>query len=212
MAFATDRDLLVLEPNLFRDIAWAGQRRLSATDGATSGDSLTSASSDFGAAGVGAGHVVMLDAIALEVIERVSATELKVSLLRDSAQDEALPPPALSGAKVLVTSFGPQIQSVHEQLLRALGVEPSDTSAAVTASNITNPAALARLEAIGALHLVFSAAAALANEQDRWWLKAEMYRDRFIAQRRRLAIGIDLDGDGVPEATRRLNTIQFVRG
>lgn len=212
MSFASDRDLLVLEPNLFRDIAWAGQKRISATDAATVGTTLTSASSDFVTADINPGHIALLNGISLEVISRDSPTQLTVSLIRDDLADPLLPPPALTAAQLDITTFGPQIASIEDQLLRALGIEPTDPNASPAATDITNPAALARLEALGALHLIFAAAAALATDQDRFWIKAQMHRDRFIAQRNRIAIGIDLDGDGLPDATRRLNTIQFVRG
>lgn len=211
MPFATDRDLLAFEPNLFRDIAWTGQRRISADDGATSGSALTSASSNFTSARIKPGHVAMLDAIPLEVISIDSDTQLTVSLLRDDVDDPTLSPPALTDAPLVITTFGPQIASVHDQLLRALGIEPTNPNAQPSAADITNPAALARLEVLGALHLIFTAAATLSTTDDILRTKAEMYRDRFIAQRNRLAVGVDLDGDGLPEATRRLNTIQFIR-
>jgi hypothetical protein len=41
--------------------------------------------------------------------------------------------------------------------------------------------------------------------------RAEEYRERFAAERRRAAGLIDLDGDGKPDATRRLNAVVFVR-
>lgn len=211
MPFATDRDLLAFEPNLFRDISWAGQRRINVTDAAIAGTTLTSASADFTSADINAGHVALVSLISLEIIARLSATQLTVSLVRDDPTAPALPPPALTGAALSITTFGPQIASIHDQLLRALGIEPTDPNASPGPANITNPAAIARLEAIGALHLIFTGAAALAPDQDRLALKAQMYRDRFAALRGRLAVGVDLDGDGLPEATRRLNTIQFVR-
>lgn len=211
MAFATDRDLLILEPSLFRDIAWAGQRRINLADAATNGVTLTSATADFIAADIRPGHIAMLDSTALEVIERISMTQLTISLLRDDPADAPLAPPAHTAASLIIATFGPQIIHVHDQLLRALGIEPADPGAAVSEANITNPAPLAVLETLGALHLVFSAAAALATDQDRLARKAQLYRDRFVARRNRLHVGIDLDGDGLPEATRRLNTIQFLR-
>lgn len=212
MSFATDRDLVVLEPNLFRDIAWSGQRRLSATDAATVGNTLTSASSDFQAAGVTAGHIATLDSTTIEIISRDSSTQLTVSMLRDDPADPPLAPPAVTAAALDITTFGPQIAHVHDQLLRALGIEPTDPAASPGPSDITNPAAIARLEALGALHLIFAAAAALATDQDRLWIKAQLHRDRFIALRNRLRVGVDLDGDGQPDAIRQLNTIQFLRG
>jgi hypothetical protein len=67
--------------------------------------------------------------------------------------------------------------------------------------------------ALGALHLVYTAATApdanwnTSNEFSR----AQTYRERFAAERQRIAARLDLDGDGEPDATRRLNLIQFVR-
>jgi hypothetical protein len=61
MAFAVDRDLLVLEPGLFREVSWVGQRLVSGT-GDASGTALTMTSQDvlFDAASVGDGHVVLV--------------------------------------------------------------------------------------------------------------------------------------------------------
>lgn len=60
MSFAKDRDLLVLEPSLFQDVAYLGQTLVSGTDGSLSGTELFSASSNFEAAGIEGGHVVNL--------------------------------------------------------------------------------------------------------------------------------------------------------
>jgi len=211
MPFATDRDLLILEPTLYRDIAWAGQRRINVTDAVVVGAVLTSATADFIAADIKPGHVALLNATALEVVSRDSATQLTVSLIRDDTADVPLAPPAATAAALVITTFGPQITTIHDQLLRALGIEPADPTATPNQNNITNPQAVAHLESLGALHLVFAAAAALATNQDTLWAKAQNYRDRFVANRNRLAVGVDLDNDGLPDATRRLNTIQFIR-
>jgi len=211
MPFATYRDLLPFEPNLFRDVSWTGQRRIDGALASTTGSTLTSALSDFNAAAVGAGFVAILDGATLEVLDRPSATTLTVSLLRDDPAGPALPPPAQTNATLTITSFLPQIAAVHDTLLRTLGIEPADPNASPAATDITNPAALTRLEAIGALHLIFTPAAATADNQSLLWTKAGLYRDRFAALRRRLAVGVDLDGDGLPDATRRPNTLQFTR-
>jgi len=211
MPFASDRDLLAFEPSLFRDIAWAGQRRIDGALASTAGATLTSAASDFDAAAIDPGFVAVLDGATLEVLDRPSATTLTVSLLRDDPAGPAIPPPAFTGASLTITTFLPQITLVHDTLLRTVGIEPADPAASPGAASITNPAAVARVEAIGALHLIFSAAAVTADGRAILWTKAGLYRDRFAALRRRLAVGVDLDGDGRPDATRRPNTLQFIR-
>jgi len=211
MSFAVDRDLLALEPNLFRDIAWAGQRLIDVSDADLNGTSLTSPTADFEAAQIDAGHVALVNGTSLEVVARVSPTELTVSLLRDDPQTDPLPPASASDVDLIITTFRPQIRHVHDQLLRALGIEPTDEDAQVTENDIANAQALVRVEALGALHLIFAAAAAMVSDDARLWTKAKVHRERFIAERARVAAAIDLNGDGLPDATRRLNTIQFIR-
>lgn len=222
MAFAVDRDLLVLEPSLFRDVAWAGQTLASAADAAIAGTTLTSASSDFEAAGVDAGHVAVVGGTSLEVLERLGATTLRVSLLREGDAGPALPPAAVSGAPLVIATFGPQLRAAHEELMRSLGIEPgADPEAepdpgvgagAPTEASIVNPRALARAEALGAMRLILAGAAATTGEGSTLWVKSEHYRERLMAERRRVRALVDLDGDGAADATRRIDASQFVRG
>lgn len=211
MPFARDRDLLPFEPNLFRDIAWAGQRRIDLPSATRTGTTLIATGADFVAAEITTGAVVVHAGVTLEVIDRFSATQLTISLLREAPNSPAIPPAPAANAPLTITSFTPQIAVVHEALLRALGIEPTDPAATPSATDITNPAALARVEALGALHLIFTAAAATADDRSVLRTKADLYRDRFAALRRRLAVGVDLDGDGLPDATRRVNTLHLLR-
>lgn len=210
--FTADRDLLVLEPNVFRDAGWVGQRLL-ATTGSVSGTTLTIASGSFTAAGIAPGHVLVYDAIALEVLAVGSATAATVSILRARTSDPAIPPPALGTKGVACWTFRPQIALVHSQVLRMLGIEPdAPPEAMVSEASIVNPATLALAESLGALHLVYSAAAALSQADSALAARAQMYRQRFGEERGRAVARIDLDGDGEADATRRLNVVQFLRG
>lgn len=211
--FATDRDLLALEPNLFRDVGWVGQRLVKAT-GAIAGTVLTISAQDvaFDAAGIGAGHVAIVNGVAYEVIARLSATQLTLSRLRGDIDGALLPPSPVTGADAQVMSFGPQLEIVHAQLLRMVGIEPEDLSASVKESSITNPSALIRVEALGALFLVYAAASSAAGPSSSAGQRAEFYRQRFAEERERSAVRLDLDADGIPDATRRFNVVQFIRG
>jgi hypothetical protein len=216
--FATDRDLLVLEPNLFRDVQWVGQRLVSGT-GSISATTLTLASQDVGldAAGVAAGHIVVVDGAPYEVLARLSASAATISRVRDDPDGAALTPSPVTGKPVQVVTFRPQIAIVHGQVMRMLGIEPGEPAedGPPGEESITNPAALRTLEALGALHLTYAAAAG-PGASGAWtsyeWGRAQMYRERFAEERQRAAARIDLDGDGLPDATRRLNVVQFVRG
>ncbi len=212
MTFAKDRDLLALEPTLFRDVAWTAQRVATAVNAAVSGTTLTSAGAQFVASGVEAGMVAVVNGAPLEVLEVVNATTLTVSRLREHAGAPAVAPLGATGAELAIYTFLPQVRVVHEQAMRSLGLEPADPEREPGVGDIVNGGALVRVEALGALHLIFSAAAAMVGESSVLWVKSGLYRERFIEERRRVAAEIDLDGDGVPDAVRRLNALQFVRG
>lgn len=210
--FATDRDLLVLEPSLVRDVGWAGQRPVKGA-GDVSGTTLTMTSQDVGfeLAEVGAGHVVVIGGVVYEVVAPIDNTSLTISRMRASADGAALPPSPVTGATVEVMSFRPQLAVVHAQVLRMLGIDPDAPEQPVSEASITNPGSLALFEALGALHLIFAAGAALAGEGSPAAFKAAMYRDRFGAERGRVAARIDTDGDGLANATRRPSIVQLFR-
>ena len=211
--FTTDRDLLVLEPGLFRDVGWVAQRLTKGT-GTITGNTLTVTGADvpLDAAGITAGHVVTVGGTSYEVIARQSPTALTISRPRASTTDAIQPPSPATSAEALVMTFAPQIAMVERQVLRMAGIEPEDTTPGiVTASAITNPGALTMLIALGALHVLYAAAGASSGANG--WLadRAAMYRERFSAARQNARVLIDLDGDGIPDATRRLNVVQFIR-
>lgn len=216
--FASDRDLLIFEPNLFRDVGWLGQRLLKGT-GSISGTTLTISAFDVGfdAAGIAAGHIVTVDGVAYEVLARLSASQATISRLRAMADDPALPPSAVTGKETFIVSFAPQLAQVHGQVIRMLGIEPQDpvlpgVPGTPTEASITNPEALRTVEALGALFLIYAAASALAGSAGDSSERAEWYRRRFMQERERIAVRLDVDGDGLPDATRRLAMGQWVRG
>ena len=206
MAFARDRDLLVMEPGVFRDAPWSGQTLVEASDASLSGVALVSASSDFAAAGVGAGHGVIVGGASLEVVERVSETELVVSRLREGEESAMAPSLQGEGLALVVASFAAQIAAVHAGLLRSVGLAASESGV------VMNPEAFARAEALGALHMVFFASSAGAGAQSLAWRKAELYLERFVAERGRLCAEVDLNGDGVADALRTPGVARLVRG
>ncbi|MCL4220275.1 MAG: hypothetical protein KJZ65_02780 [Phycisphaerales bacterium] len=215
MSFANDVLLLTLEPALFRDVAWVSQRLVLGT-GSCTGTVLTMASQDvlFDAAGVQAGHVVLVAGTAYEVIARVSGTVLTISRLRSSGDDALIPASGSTGVEVSVLTFAPQIAMVHRQVLRMIGIEPDvhEREESIGVSAIVNPEAMARVEALGALHLVYTGASSAMGPESPLAHKAEFYRQRFADERQRAVAMIDTDGDGQPDAVRRLNILALVRG
>ncbi|MHC4976128.1 MAG: hypothetical protein ACYTF7_05925 [Planctomycetota bacterium] len=212
MALATDRDLLVLEPALFRQIAWTGQTLVSLTDGTLSGTSLTSATGGFEDAGVESGHVVLVNSVALEVVSRDSDAQLTISRLRDTVGDLAQPT-VLDGSplEVKIHTFTPQLQHVHEMLLRSVEIDPASTTEPVS-KQIVNTAALARLEAIGAMHLILSAAGASSPVGSELHERTEIYRKRFASARGTTPVELDTSGDGQTDTIRRFTNAPILRG
>lgn len=211
--FTTDRDLLLLEPSLFRDLAWIAQRLVRGT-ATIAGTTLTMSTQDvtLEAAGITAGHVVSFDNVGYEVLARLSASTATISRPRQDTSDPAIPPaPAAVPLLAEFTTFAPQARLVHHQLLRMLGIDPADPESSPTESNITNPRALALPESLGALHLIYAAAAAPQRRDGPLHDRAEMYRRRFAQERLRAVVRLDLNNDAIADATRRLSIAQLSR-
>ena len=86
-----------------------------------------------------------------------------------------------------------------------LGLEPSGEAAdgELDEGAVVNPRALARLEALGALHLIHAGASAGQEPDSPAARRAELYRLRFAAERGAVVAKLDTDGDGVADVTRR---------
>lgn len=215
--FASDRDLLMYEPRLFLDTVWVGQRLVSATGLVVSGVLVVSGAS-FTSIGIAAGHVVNYNNASQEVVQVISPTQLGLSIPRASVDDPVILAPDTSSTTVRIYTFRHQLMIVHEQILRMIGIEP-DVEAEpgetlVTESSIVNPTALRRLEVLGALHLIYAAASVAGplGEGSVYADKAAMYRERFAAERERVNVLIDTDGDGRADAARRPTVMHLVRG
>lgn len=212
-SFAKDRDLLVHEPNLFRDVGWVGQRLVKGV-GTISGAALTMSSQDvqFDAAGVDVGHVVVVGGAAYEVTARTSGTALAISRIRDDPSGPVLPPSAATAQDVWIATFAPQIAVTHRAILRSAGIDLDDPGAEIGQAAVVNSGALTRLECLGALAAIWSAAGVGAGDSSPALQRAAEYRKRFDAERPRVRVKLDLDGDGLADAARALNAVIVERG
>ena len=210
--FTSDRDLLLLDPTLFRDVGWLGQRLLS-TVATVIDTTLTVSGVDLTALGVAAGHVVLVDGAALEVTQRLSPTALEISRPRAAPNDPPIPASFGVNRAIVIHTFSPQLAIAHGQILRMLGLEAdaAPVPGTLTDANVTNPRSLWLVEALCALYQIYAAAAALAPADSPAHVRAEHYRARFNAERQRATARIDTDGDGRADVTRYLNVVQFLR-
>jgi len=210
--FAKDVDLIRLEPGLFQDVAWLAQRQLVLPSvQVVSASMLRVEYFNFNAWGIEPGGVLLIDGRPVEVIDIPLQDLIFFSMVRASDDDETLPVHGLPTDVALeAQTFSPQIRAEHDRLMRALGLATIDPDAPDETS-VTNPRAVARVEALGALAQIYAAAAPLPGADSVLGAKAERYAAQFERERRSLAVEIDLDGDGAPDATRRINLLRMQR-
>lgn len=208
--FANDRDLLILEPGLYRDVKWNGQRLLSGV-GDLDGTTLTLLTGSFTDAGIGAGHVVLIDSTPMEMVSVESGTSATVSIMRGDTESIAVGGKDVAAAVVEVFTFEPQISIVHRQVLSMVGIDVDDSDG-LGESAVTNPGAMVVLEALGALHLIYASAGAPGRGGEAYLDRAKVYQQRFSMQRGQVTAMIDLDGDGIAETRRHPNSFLLSRG
>lgn len=212
MPLITDRDLLALEPDLFRDLGLIAQRLINTTGSITSGK-LNITGADFAAVGVTAGHIIVHGSTPVEITLRNTSTQVTVSLLRAAAADPVITPPNATTAPAVVYTFAPQIAMAHAMVLAMLGLPAAGKGlpGEVDETAIRNADDLRLLETLLTLSLVWSAAAAAAGPGSSAAGRAEQYRLR-AARERSIAIArLGVNGDGVVDAQRRAGTGVFVR-
>lgn len=212
MSFATDRDLLVLEPNVFRDIGFASQRLAKGSDGVITGTSLYSPTCNFVDSQVTTGHVIVVESIPYEVIECISEHTLTISRLRSDPNGVPIIPVSGISLTFEIMSFTPQLEMVHLQIMRTIGIDMDYSDGELTEDDIINYSDFIPIEAIGALHILFAGASSLIGDNGTLWGKAELYKKRFETARSRVKAMIDIDGDGRADTVRYLNVVQFIRG
>jgi len=213
MTFATDRDLLATEPNVFRDLPMLSQQRLSVSDGVVSGVTLTSAAADFETAQVDAGSVLLLEGVAVEVSQRIDANTLAVSMLRHSTDALPIPPGDRSGAEVLARTFEPQIQRLHRELLERIGIATGDETRRTTwtVDMIVSKERMAELETLGTLSRIYVMAQAMTGDNGPLRERANHYQREYDQLRQRTHIRIDPDGDGLVDVTVPLGRVRLRR-
>lgn len=212
---ALDRDLLIFEPSLFRDVSWTGQRLVRSTSASidASGNILTLPGAGLIARNITAGHIALIDETPFEILQRLDDQTLQISRIRPARTDDPIPTSPGAALTAVITTFAPQLRAAHDIILRSIGIDPDAEPDAPppTPAHITNPEALTRLQALGALHLIFAAASSIADERAPTNARAMLYLARYRAEHARTIVRLDLDGDGIPDAARRLSTIHLLR-
>jgi hypothetical protein len=204
--FSSDADLLAYEPNVFFDLPFASQRRLRVTDGALAGVTLTSAAG--GLSILAEGDVLVISA---------SAGEAAVGIVAAVVDDhtvtlaDAVALSATSSLAVEARTLRPQATIVHEELMRAIGIDPDDSGELLDESSIVSVSLMKRLECLGTLSRAYAAAIALAGDNDAVSGKAAAYHQRFQWALNAAQVLIDADGDGEADVWRSPGVARLTR-
>ncbi len=210
-----DRDLLRLEPVLFLGGGCASRTLIAGGDGVLSGSTFTSPGSDFALAALAAGMVLCTwtdapeEPTAVEIVSVDSATQLTVSVLRESPDSDPVAPSAGSGLGFFVRSYRPEIRQAADQLAHMLS--RSGETHRQDPPTFCDAAVLRETIAIGALATIFSARSGNGGQTDSAGIKAERYRREWLTARTRLRVAVDTDGDGLPDETRTLGHVTLRR-
>src|SRR5690606_38739105 len=146
-------------------------------------------------------------------------TTATLSRLRAEPADDPILPHDFSSRPYTIHSMLPQIALAHRRICRMIGIDPDGAAPggqpaqleAPTVARIMNPDGLRHIEALGALAIIYSAAAALSGPDSALAARSALYRQRFNDERRSAYAVLDLDGDGQADTTRRLSLIPMRR-
>jgi hypothetical protein len=209
--FSTDAELLGLEPGVFLDVPFGSQRLLRVTDAVVSGAGVTSVTGGFDS--LVAGDVVVLrsseaDAVALGVASVTDGNTLTLA-------GEPVGLGTTTGLTLDVVTYGPQAGLVHDELLRAIGIDPDDPEGVLTGlkeSMIVSLGLMGELEGMGVLARVYGAAAGIPGDYKGVVAKSRYWMGRYRSALRGARVLLDVDGDGEADACRSAGVGQLIRG
>jgi hypothetical protein len=211
MSLANDRDLVRIDPAVFVDAESVATVLLETSDGFVAGSDLTSTTSDFETLAIDVGHVIVIANQVVEVVQRLNKTKLRVSLPRAGDSDPLIMPDSGTNLAVAVPSFQRQIERAEAWVLGSLGIDLEGAADAPDVADIVNVDELASLVATETLRIVYAMAAALDPENASLAARAVTFADAARALWSGSAARLDVNGDGVTDATRRAGVITLRR-
>lgn len=210
MPFATDIDLLLWEPTLLQEAAFASQILLSGTCDLED-STITIASGSFASAKVDAGNVVVLSgAIAgcFPIVDVTSATELKISALYSNLSQPIEPSSVgvATGLNYSIRTYFAQRKIVSDLLLTTAGLNAD----AYTDKVIVTPS-LNRACTLGSLQMIYNAIAATAEESHHHAIRASVYGKLYRRALRLVRLELDTNNDGETDIRKDLNISNLIR-
>jgi hypothetical protein len=214
--FSNDADILKYEPALFGELHLPWQILTQGSGGVISGTSFTVNGADFIAAKVPAGGVVYLRDSALtidgayEIVSVDSATELTISVLRASEEDDAVEPPQASNVDYRISTFDPQASEAAFALTEYFAIKPGCPASDIDAEDILDTDVLRRASVFAVIAGVYAMLAG-RNDDEAFWKKSYYYRKCFESARSTARVSIDTGDDGIAERTSNGGSIRLTR-
>ena len=200
---SSDRDVLRYEPSLFSEHYLASQVLVDGSDGVLSGTSFSSVGSAFQSGGVEVGDVLYVNdgvnSYLLEVVFVVSETVMTVSVLREDVADDAVVNFAGSALTFRVATFRPQAKDVAIELTRRFGIGPGDASSDYSIDDLCDSSALMRASVSLVIAGVYTS---ISTGDDAYAKKSIRYREIASREIERCRLDIDVNEDGVRDASR----------
>ena len=210
MPFATDIDLLLWEPTLLQEAAFASQILLSGTCDLED-STITIASGSFASAKVVVGNVVVLSGAisgCFPIVEVTSATELKISALYADLSQPIEPSSVgvATGLTYSVRTYFAQRKIVSDLLLTTAGLNAD----AYTEKVIVTPS-LRRACTLGSLQMIYNAIAATAEDSHHHAIRASVYGKLYRRALRLVRLDLDTNNDGEADIRNDLNISNLIR-
>lgn len=202
---ALDRDLLVLESRLFREVGFASQK-LVQQSGTLSGTTLTLPGANLATRGVQAGMVALLssgdEVTTCEIVSVTGATTCAVSAVRGDRAGSAIAPVIAPGSVgVVVFTFTPQLVMAREEIARLASLEEGEAIVPDGRGRL--------LQCVLALRDVYQVAAAGGLAEGGLREKQRWYEQRARTETMRCVLGVEQAGGEALE--RRLFVGRLVR-
>lgn len=197
--FSKDVDVLRIHSGAFAESM--GLPVLCRGDGGTiTGTSLVATGANFLAAGVTTGNVIWLRSgdgkidDAFEVVERISATQLTISVVRGDDEAPAVGPGDATAVSYRVPTLEAKGQDAAYFLTQYFGIQPGFADAESGEEQIVDDDPVRMAEVYSILADVYGCRAVAGSPDD--WDKAEYFRRMYERARERCRLWIDGDEDG----------------
>lgn len=216
--FSNDVDILKYEPILFGDLRFAGQVVVSGAGAIISNSTLNVANANFINAQILSGMVCYLQSSdglidgAYEIILVDSATQVKISVLRQDNQSDIIPVADNNELKYWICTYRPQSNELLFQISQHFGLRPGVSDADYSVDDILDASVLKQVSVFGVLSIVYATLAGRANEEkDNYWKKSNYYRQLYEKAMQRCRVCIDLGSDGVADSVRSGASVRLLR-